>query len=168
MDNRKLDLSIYQIGVVHSEYIDPKDEEQHILYETVGESYIEIYKDYSLGLKYLHNYFSHVFVIYWMNHISPQSRETLTFKPPYKKEYPEVGIFACNIPNRINPIGITPCRILKIEKNKIYLKGLDALDGTPVLDIKPYRPHCYYVKGAKVAPWTHYHHNKEKKDDINW
>ncbi len=50
----------------------------------------------------------------------------------------EVGLFATRSPNRINPIGLTVAKIKKIEGNKIYTYGLDILDGTPLLDIKPY------------------------------
>jgi len=50
-----------------------------------------------------------------------------------------VGLFASRSPNRPNPIGIDIARVLRIEKNKVYTTGLSALDGTPLLDIKPYR-----------------------------
>jgi tRNA (Thr-GGU) A37 N-methylase len=58
--------------------------------------------------------------------------------PRGNKEWPEVGIFAQRAKDRPNRLGVTVCRILKVEDASLYLEGLDAIDGTPVVDIKPW------------------------------
>ena len=69
-------------------------------------------------------------------------------------EVPEVGIFACRCPQRPNPIGISTVKILGIKSNIITVKGLDAIQGTQILDIKPYTPQYDAVADAKIPDWT--------------
>ena len=69
-------------------------------------------------------------------------------------EVPEVGIFACRCPQRPNPIGITTVEIISINKNAIKVKGLDVINNTPVLDIKPYTPQYDLVRDAEVPEWV--------------
>lgn len=81
--------------------------------------------------------FSHLEVIYFMHLADPQKGLLPKVKHPMGDERnPSVGRFATRSPNRPNRIGITLCQIISIEKNVIRVKGLDALDGSPVLDIK--------------------------------
>jgi tRNA-Thr(GGU) m(6)t(6)A37 methyltransferase TsaA len=80
--------------------------------------------------------FSHVLIIYWMHEISNVQRKSVCEEghrgmPPY-------GVLACRGPIRPNPIGLTVVKLVKREENVLWVKGLDALDNTPVLDIKPY------------------------------
>jgi tRNA-Thr(GGU) m(6)t(6)A37 methyltransferase TsaA len=80
--------------------------------------------------------FSHVFIIYWMHEISKAERRLVHSE--CRTEMPPIGIFACRGPIRPNPIGLTLVELVKREENVLWVKGLDALDNTPVLDIKPY------------------------------
>jgi tRNA-Thr(GGU) m(6)t(6)A37 methyltransferase TsaA len=80
--------------------------------------------------------FSHFFIIYWMHKISKEERRLLHGES--RTETPPVGVFACRGPIRPNPIGLTLVELVKHEENVLWVKGLDALDNTPVLDIKPY------------------------------
>ena len=80
--------------------------------------------------------FSHFFIIYWMHKISNTERKMVHGESG--TEMPPVGIFACRGPIRPNPIGLTVVELVKREGNVIWVRGLDAFDGTPVLDIKPY------------------------------
>jgi tRNA-Thr(GGU) m(6)t(6)A37 methyltransferase TsaA len=82
--------------------------------------------------------FSHVEIIYFMDRIDPQSVEMRTRHPRGNSAWPRVGIFAQRAAGRPNPIGICVCRILRVEGGLLYVEGLDAIDGTPVLDIKPW------------------------------
>ena len=76
--------------------------------------------------------FSHIFVIFWMHKISDTQKMLVhPGKPP-------VGVFATRAPIRPNPIGLTLVELVKHKENVLWVKGLDAYDGTPVLDIKPY------------------------------
>jgi len=80
--------------------------------------------------------FSHVFIIYWMHKISNAERRSVHSEG--RAEMPPVGVFACRGPVRPNPIGLTLVELVKREENVLWVRGLDALDKTPVLDIKPY------------------------------
>lgn len=75
----------------------------------------------------------HIIVLYWGDRAN---RETLMTKPPGRDDI--TGVFSCRSPNRPNPIALCVAKIDKIEGNVIHVVGLDALDGSPLLDIKPY------------------------------
>ena len=66
----------------------------------------------------------------------------------------ELGVFAQRTKFRPNPIGVTAVRLLGIEDNIVRVRGLDALDGTPVLDIKPYMPPFDRVDDVSMPPWV--------------
>lgn len=82
--------------------------------------------------------FSHVFVIFWLHNILNTEKTAFKIYPRGRAELPLVGIFATRTPIRPNPIGLTLVELVKREGNVLWVKGLDAFDGTPVLDIKPY------------------------------
>lgn len=82
--------------------------------------------------------FSHVEVFFYMDQVDPTKIEKVARHPRNNKDWPKVGIFAQRGKNRPNQIGSTICRILKVEGLSLYVEGLDAVDGTPVLDIKPW------------------------------
>ncbi len=95
--------------------------------------------------------FSHIIVIYWMHRATP-SKVPLKVHPRGKPELPLTGLFATRTPNRPNRIGLTTVRLLQCQGNILTVKGLDALDGTPVIDIKPYIPE-HGGDYATVPPW---------------
>ncbi len=82
--------------------------------------------------------FSHVEILFFMNQVDPAKVEKTARHPRNNTAWPKVGIFAQRGKNRPNQIGLTICRILKVDGLKLYVEGLDAVDGTPVLDIKPW------------------------------
>ncbi len=82
--------------------------------------------------------FSHVEVIFHMDQVDPAKIETGARHPRNNAAWPKVGIFAQRGKNRPNRIGTTFCRVLKVDGRRLYVGGLDAVDGTPVLDIKPW------------------------------
>jgi len=67
---------------------------------------------------------------------------------------PEVGILSQRAKNRPNPIGVTAVEIVHVEADVLEVRGLDAIDGTPVLDIKPYYPVYDRIAGAAVPEWV--------------
>ncbi len=95
--------------------------------------------------------FSHIVVLYWMHRI-PQGEVPLKVHPMSRKELPLVGLFATRTPNRPNRIGKTTVRLLERRGNILRVKGLDALDGSPIIDIKPYIPRDDLLD-AKVPQW---------------
>lgn len=82
--------------------------------------------------------FSHLFVLFWLHKMSDEAREVMKVHPRGRSDMPLLGIFATRTPHRPNPIGLTRVKLLKIEGNVATVQGLDAFDGTPVLDIKPF------------------------------
>jgi tRNA-Thr(GGU) m(6)t(6)A37 methyltransferase TsaA len=96
--------------------------------------------------------FSHVFVLFWLHLITAKQCETLKVHPRGRRELPLLGIFATRTNFRPNPIGLTLCELVKVEHNVLTVRGLDAYNGTPVLDVKPYDTwDC--VVSARVPNW---------------
>jgi len=82
--------------------------------------------------------FSHLLVVFWIHQAKPPT--ALKRKPQNRDDMPEVGLFSQRSKHRPNPIGITAVSLVKINGGEIIVRGLDAISGTPVLDIKPYYP----------------------------
>ena len=95
--------------------------------------------------------FSHIVVIYWMHQVAGQPPTKV--HPMGRGELPLVGLFATRSPNRPNPVGKATVRLLQRQDNILKVEGLDALDGTPVIDIKPYIPGYDSATNAKVPSW---------------
>ncbi|MGQ9469962.1 MAG: tRNA (N6-threonylcarbamoyladenosine(37)-N6)-methyltransferase TrmO [Nitrososphaerales archaeon] len=110
--------------------------------------------------------FSHLFIIFYM-HKAFTEQLSLKVHPRGRLDLPLVGVFATRSPYRPNPIGLTLVKLIERDGNKIKVRGLDAIDGTPVIDIKPYdtldlvmKPlyqNFTYHKVSKKAPeFIHY------------
>ena len=82
--------------------------------------------------------FSHAEIIFHMNQVDPSKIESGARHPRNNTNWPKIGIFAHRGKNRPNQIGVTICRVKKVDGLHLYIEGLDAVDGTPVLDIKPW------------------------------
>jgi len=95
--------------------------------------------------------FSHLFVLFWLNKVANKPRG-LKFHPRGRMDMPLLGVFALRTNLRPNPVGLTLVELLKIEDNVLTVRGLDAYDGTPVLDIKPFDS-WDNVDKAKVPDW---------------
>jgi len=98
--------------------------------------------------------FSHLIVLFWF-HLSPAG-ENAAHKthPQMRQDLPLVGVFATRSPVRPNPLGMAVVKLQGHVKNVLIVTGLDALDGTPILDIKPYLPGDSVAK-IKVPDWVH-------------
>jgi tRNA-Thr(GGU) m(6)t(6)A37 methyltransferase TsaA len=96
--------------------------------------------------------FSHLLVIFWMHKILKEERRKLKTRPRGRVDMPLLGIFATRTPHRPNPIGLTLVEILEVKGHTITVRGLDASNGTPVLDIKPF-DHRDMVTNVKVPDW---------------
>lgn len=127
----KKNLKLTPIGVIHSPY--KKPEEIHPLRSRLTVGMIEVFPEFEKGLKDIDG-FSHLYVL-WYFHLSERV-DLLT--SPLMRPKPKRGTFATRTPHRPNHIGLTVIRLLKREKNILRVKGVDMVDGTPVLDIKPY------------------------------
>jgi len=120
------------IGVVHSPYQEAKGTPIQGVFGGETEAWVELKEEYAKGLKDLDG-FSHAILLY---HFHKSDREEIVGKPYLEAE--EHGIFAIRSPHRPNHIGLSVVKIKKIQGNKLHFTEVDVLDGTPLLDIKPY------------------------------
>ncbi len=81
-------------------------------------------------------------------------KHVITHRPQGNPNVPIVGIFACRCPERPNPIAITTVRLIEHKGNRIKVKGLDILDGPPIIDIKPYWPQYDKVEDGRIPDWV--------------
>lgn len=98
--------------------------------------------------------FSHIWVIWWLDRSDSYGPlDTLKVRPEKREELPLVGIFATRSPWRPNPIAMTAVRLLERQGRRLRVQGLDACEGTPVLDIKPYLRRGDQIPEASVPEW---------------
>lgn len=140
-------MQIEPIGFVRSPIAEGVDENWG---EVVAA--IELRPELANGLQGL-DQFSHVLVVFYM-HQSSFDPSDLVRRPQGRADMPLLGIFAQRAKHRPNPIGITAVQLVGIAGNVVQVKGLDAIDGTPVLDIKPYFPAFDRVDDAPVPHWV--------------
>jgi tRNA (adenine37-N6)-methyltransferase len=100
-------------------------------------SQIVLRADLVEGLSGISDY-SHLFVLFYLNQVTDEQKKTLSVHPRGRMDMPLVGVFVARTMLRPNPIGLTLVELVKIEDNVLTVRGLDAYDGTPVLDIKTY------------------------------
>jgi tRNA-Thr(GGU) m(6)t(6)A37 methyltransferase TsaA len=119
---------------------------------------IEIFPEYQEALDGLEG-FSHIFVLNYFDKLRPDQIGPLKLRPRRLLRYgvrledlPLLGVFALDSPTRPNPIGITLVKLTRIERNLLHVQGLDLFDGTPVLDIKPYRRN-YRPDSFEIPEW---------------
>ncbi len=96
---------------------------------------IEIYAEYVEALEGIEK-LSYIDVLYWMHKLTEKDRRKLKVHPRGDLSKPLTGVFATRSPMRPNPIGLTRVRLLRRERNVLFVEGLDALDGSPIIDIK--------------------------------
>lgn len=121
-------INLEPIGFIHTPYKDdapdqPQEEEKG--------HYLELKKEYLEALSSLES-FNYIYVIFYLHQMKKNIRLRLN------KNDAQVGLFATRTPNRPNPIGLSIVKILNVSENRIYISGIDALNMTPILDIKPY------------------------------
>lgn len=114
---------------------------------------IEIDGKYDGGLLGLDG-FSHVWVFWWFDqNDTPQKRNILTVHPRGDENNPLTGVFATRAPVRPNLVALSLCRILSIDGNQIRVADIDAFDGTPVIDLKPYIPASDRADDVRLPAW---------------
>jgi tRNA-Thr(GGU) m(6)t(6)A37 methyltransferase TsaA len=120
-----------------------------------GEVHSEIHlnEEFSEGLEGIEQ-FSHVVILFYMHQSTFRPEDHLLRRPQGREDMPEIGIFAQRAKHRPNPLGITAVKLISRNENKLNVKGLDAIDGTPVLDIKPYFPEFDRIEQPYVPEWV--------------
>jgi tRNA-Thr(GGU) m(6)t(6)A37 methyltransferase TsaA len=138
---RSKTYQLHPIGTVHA-----SDED--------GSYFLQIDEPYRAALKQM-DQFSHVLIFWWADKMdTDQYRNIMTCELPYTPGV-EAGVFACRAEYRPNPIAVTTMAVLSVdvENGIVVLPWIDAFDGTPVLDLKPYIPISDRIRDFKVAEW---------------
>jgi tRNA-Thr(GGU) m(6)t(6)A37 methyltransferase TsaA len=130
----RIEVQYHSIGIIHTPFKDVKG----VPIQPTGASgalgHIEILPEYAEGLRDLDG-FSHIILIYHFHRV----RESKLVVTPFLDSQPR-GVFSTRAPKRPNPIGFSVVKLLNIDKNILQIENVDILDGTPLLDIKPYVP----------------------------
>jgi len=137
-------MEIEPIGVIHSPFKTGEEApHQPIASNSIGR--IEIFKEYEEGLSDIEG-FSHIILIFAFHRSEGYS---LKVKTPHDENLK--GVFATRSPNRPNRLGLSIVRLLTREKNILFVEGIDAIDGTPLIDIKPYVPNLEPKTGIRIG-----------------
>lgn len=140
-----MEIKYRPIGFIHSPFTNLENMPIQPAGRTSAPGTIDILPEFAAGLKDVEG-FSHIILIY---HLHEVRRQQLTVTPFLGQE--PRGIFATRAPTRPNPVGISVVRLLKIEGARLYVDDVDILDGTPLIDLKPYVPEFDVRDGARAG-----------------
>ena len=149
MFDRFSPMNLKAIGIVRSDF-KKRTAVRLDLHKMTSE--IEIDPQFTEALEGLEG-FSHIIVLYWLHRAVFDKKQLKTY-PMGNKAAGVQGLFAVRTPNRPNPIGKTTVRLLERHGNILKVQGLDAIDGSPVLDTKPYIPGYDSASDATVPGWV--------------
>ena len=117
-------------------------------------SELDVYPEFCDGLYRLEE-FSHIIILYWLHLRDHETdRSTLKVIPKRHPGAQEVGVFASRSPSRPNPIGLSVVELVRINGCRMLVKGLDAIEGSPIIDVKPYIPRADSIPKARAPSWT--------------
>lgn len=150
MDNdgeqiRPLDITFEAIGLIFSPFKDLEAMPIQPTSEASAPGRVEIFPDYVEGLKDVDG-FSHLILLYYMHAIRKQA----LIVTPFLNSSPR-GIFATRAPTRPNPIGLSIVKLIRVDGGVLHVDDLDVLDGTPLLDLKPYVPEFDHRPEARIG-----------------
>ncbi|RAO99486.1 hypothetical protein PW5551_03070 [Petrotoga sp. 9PW.55.5.1] len=154
------EIKYHPIGIVHSPFKEPKGTPIQPTAALGIKATVEIYHEYEEGLQDL-ECFSHIIIIY---HFHLSKHYNLKVKPYMDNNFH--GVFATRSPSRPNPIGLSVVRLISIENNVLNVQNIEIIEGTPVLDIKPYIPEFTTNEKIKIG-WleNNIHKLRQSKDD---
>jgi tRNA-Thr(GGU) m(6)t(6)A37 methyltransferase TsaA len=138
-------FSFRAIGVVHSPYKEPAGTPIQGAFAPEGEGTIEIFDEFAAGLADLEG-FSHIWLLYVFHRSEGFKLRVVPFMDDAER-----GLFATRAPRRPNPIGLSLIKLLRVEGPILHVAEIDLLDGTPVLDIKPYSPEMDSRAGTRCG-----------------
>lgn len=138
-------MKIKPIGIIHSPYKTRQEAPHQGWFRPEVISEIKIFKEFKDGLKDIEG-FSYLIVLYWLH---KSDSYNLFVKTPWDTKLH--GLFTTRSPNRVNPIGFSVVELVERKVNILKVKGLDAIDNTPVIDIKPYIPDIDSKTNSKIG-----------------
>jgi len=134
------------IGVIHSPYRRPEDAPRRPRSFPAAKATVKVFARYRAGLRDLRG-FSHVLLVYHLHLSRGYDLVCRPFLDPKRRR----GVFATRYPRRPNPIGISVVRLLKVRKDGLEVSHVDMVDGSPLLDIKPYIPETGAKERVKLG-----------------
>jgi len=145
-------MELRAIGVIHSPYVTKDACPIQPVYASEARGTVEVFEEYDAGLKDVET-FSHLYLLYLFD----RAGQIELVRPTFLDDEPH-GVFASRHPCRPNGIGMSIVRLARREANTLVVAGLDVLDGTPLLDVKPYIPRFDVIEGASDGwvgdqPW---------------
>ncbi len=143
-----MSLHLTPIGTVESAFTEIADRDWH---DVIAK--IHINEALAPGLQGIEEN-SHIVVIFYLHQSKFEPEADLVRRPMDRADLPLTGVFATRSNYRPNPVALTTVELLKIEKNTLTVRGMDALDGTPVIDIKPYVPRKDCKEDARTPAWA--------------
>ena len=147
------------IGVIHSPFREPAGTPIQAAMAEGVEGRVEVFPEYAAGLKDLDG-FDRIWLVYQFDR-APPPRLVVT---PFLDDVPR-GVFATRAPCRPNPIGLSAVRLERIEAGVLYVRDVDILDGTPLLDIKPYVPRFDHFEVRRCGWLDHVADDRAVADD---
>ena len=139
-------ICLKPIGVIHSPYRRPEDAPRRPRSFPAAKATVKVFARYRAGLRDLRG-FSHVLLVYHLHLSRGYDLVCLPFLDPKRRR----GVFATRYPRRPNPIGISVVRLLKVRKDGLEVSHVDMVDGSPLLDIKPYIPETGAKERVKLG-----------------
>jgi len=144
-------MDVTPIGWVSSPRTEPLDDDWDAVTCTITLDAQQFTDEALQGLQE----FSHLEVVYLFDRVDPGSVQTAARHPRGNKAWPRVGIFAQRAKGRPNRLGVSVCELLAVEGLTVTARGLDAIDGTPVLDLKPYLREFAPRTPVRQPAWSH-------------
>jgi tRNA-Thr(GGU) m(6)t(6)A37 methyltransferase TsaA len=125
---------LVEIGRVHSPYIEQSGTPIQPAFGEAQEAEVHVHPQFREGLEDLQG-FSHIWLLSWLDRSDSYKLKVIPYRDTIER-----GLFATRAPRRPNPIGISPVKLISVdlENGIIHVRGIDLLDGTPIIDIKPY------------------------------
>ncbi len=142
-------MKVTPIGIIHSPHQQAAGTPIQAALATGVQGTVEVFADYAEGLRDLDG-FERIWLVYWFDRAKPPQ----LLVTPYLDTTPR-GLFATRAPSRPNPIGLSPVRLLRIAGRTLHVDGLDVLDNTPLLDIKPYLPAFDAFQATRIGWCAH-------------
>lgn len=144
------DFTVREIGTVHSPRKEAIDDDWGAIESTIELDSDRFEPDVLAGL----DAFSHLEIVFCFDRVDESKINLGSRHPRGNPDWPKVGIFAQRAKARPNRLGITTCELLSVKGHTLTVRGLDAIDGTPVLDIKPYMNEFAPRKATKQPAWS--------------
>ncbi len=151
------------IGVFHTQYNPETGAPRQGILMPKSKGIIEVYSEFAEGLRFV-SFFEYIIVLYHFSEV--ESWEPIV-EPPGANHEHNFGVFSTRSPKRPNPIGLSIVKLDSLNRNILYISGVDAFEGTPVLDLKPYLPSVDNVESVinELLEIEFGHHNEKFIND---